>query len=384
MKKFLLAAVMVVVGANVNAQQVMRSNGNEPAPMPKPSYKTMNHYAVPGGTANKGTGLSNPFTLLTDSMAGGSFRALRADFAAPIDSGYFYGTNAYGYKGFAYLYNLTADATGNNDTSITVLGFISRWVGRIQPNSTKTVTFSVWGRGTDKTLRAGHTRYYLYGKPSTLLASQNVKDTTLRTNGNFTYTPLATPLANQNSSVYVGYTVQYNWSSMAADTFGLGCTAAGYPATDYNYYNIVSGDTLLDVNNMIQNSNGAWFSPVYEGNSGGIGDMVIAPVVSLSCPTCAPTSVNGVRANNLTFFGNYPNPANNATNIRFSLDKAATVSVSLLDNTGRLVNVVNAGQLNNGEHIVSLDLNNVAAGTYIYVLETSTDGRIASQLTVTK
>jgi hypothetical protein len=384
MKKFLLAAALLAVGANANAQDVVRTGGSEALS----TLKTTNNvkaggHAIPG-VANKGTGQGTPFDLLTDSMYAGTPRILAADKALPIDSGYFYGVNALGDKGFAYLYDLTVDATGNNDTSISILGFVSRWAGKIQPASTKMVTFGVWGRGTDKTLVAGHTKFYVYGKPSASLGAQAVKDTTLKTDGNFTVTALTTPVTGISKSVYVGCTIPYTWSALAADTFGLISTNSGVPASEPNYYDIVAGDTLLDANNMIQNNAGTWKSPVYGSNVGGIGDMVMAPIVAINCPTCGATAVNGVRANNLTIFSSYPNPATNVTNVKFSIAQPASVTVSLVDNTGRLLKAINTEKLSIGEHIVALDLSTFAAGNYIYVVETSAGDRIAAQVTVAK
>src|SRR5215217_4336484 len=156
MKKFLLAATLLAFGANVNAQEA-RTVGNEPLHVLKTTTNTLrNARAATGFAASKGT-LSSPIILLSDSMASGVARSVWIDYAAPLDSGYFYGTNAKGDKGFAYLYDLKVDASGNNDTSVTILGFVSRWSGVIQPTSTKMVTFGAWSRGTDKTLVAGHT-----------------------------------------------------------------------------------------------------------------------------------------------------------------------------------------------------------------------------------
>lgn len=382
MKKFLLAATLLAFGANVNAQEA-RTVGNEPLHVLKTTTNTLkNARTATGFTANKGT-LTSPVILLSDSMAAGVPRSVWIDYATPLDSGYFYGTNARGDKGFAYLYDLRVDASGNNDTTVTILGFVSKWSGVIQPTSTKMINFGVWSRGTDRTLVAGHTNFYVYGKPSTSLGSISVKDTTLRTTNTFTATVLTTPITGISSSVYVGYTTQYSWNALAADTFGLRSTAAGYPASDYNYYNVSGSDTLLNVNNMVQNAAGVWKSPSYE-NGGGIGDMIMAPVVALNCPTCWPNAVKTVRSNDLTIYSNYPNPASNTTNIKFAIAQPANVTVSLLDNTGRLINTVNTGKLGMGEHVVALDLSSVAAGTYIYVIETSAGDRIAAQMTVAK
>lgn len=381
MKKFLLAVTILAIGVNANAQQ-MSAGGNESLPVLKNNVRKANVHPITDMTAYKGTGLTNPFTMATDSMYYNAGSNVWVDYVAPLDSGNFYGTNAFGRKGYAYLYDLQFDASGNNDTTVTIIGFYSKWGGVIQPTSTKMINFSVWGRGTDKTLISGHTGMYIYGKPSALLASQSVKDTTLRTTaGNTTITFLTTPLANISTSVYVGYTMQYTWNALASDTFGLRSTSLA--GREPNYYTVSGSDSLLGVNNLVQDAAGNWKSPNYE-LGGGIGDMIIAPIISLSCTACHPTSINGVTRNNLTFFGNYPSPAVNSTNIRFALKNKADVAITVVDMNGRTVNTINKNSLTPGEHTVNIETAQLPSGNYVYMIQTSEGDGLASQFTVAK
>lgn len=67
---------------------------------------------------------------------------------------------------------------------------------------------------------------------------------------------------------------------------------------------------------------------------------------------------------------NYPNPFNPTTNIRYSVETAGPVSLTVYDVMGREVAVLQEGILPPGSHTVEFDGRDVASGTYLYVLET--------------
>ncbi len=66
--------------------------------------------------------------------------------------------------------------------------------------------------------------------------------------------------------------------------------------------------------------------------------------------------------------GNYPNPFNPSTTIRFDLPEAAGVSVTVYDLTGRVVMQLSASSLNAGRHSMSLDASRLGSGVYLYKL----------------
>lgn len=68
--------------------------------------------------------------------------------------------------------------------------------------------------------------------------------------------------------------------------------------------------------------------------------------------------------------GNYPNPFNPATRIRFSLPSAQHVRLTVFDMLGRRVAVPVDEMLAAGSHAVPFDAAALASGTYIYHLET--------------
>ncbi len=67
---------------------------------------------------------------------------------------------------------------------------------------------------------------------------------------------------------------------------------------------------------------------------------------------------------------NYPNPFNPSTTIRFSLEQAQAVTLTVYDMLGREVRVLADGVQPAGNYSVSLDGANLAGGTYLYVLRT--------------
>ncbi len=65
-------------------------------------------------------------------------------------------------------------------------------------------------------------------------------------------------------------------------------------------------------------------------------------------------------------YGNYPNPFNPTTTVRFSLPSSGDVSVTVFDLLGRQKQQTNLGLLPAGEQRVSLDASTWPSGVYIY------------------
>ena len=68
--------------------------------------------------------------------------------------------------------------------------------------------------------------------------------------------------------------------------------------------------------------------------------------------------------------GNYPNPFNPSTTIRFGLAEQSNARIVLYDLLGRVIDVVVDGVLDKGWHTVTVDGSELASGIYIYQLET--------------
>ena len=74
---------------------------------------------------------------------------------------------------------------------------------------------------------------------------------------------------------------------------------------------------------------------------------------------------------------NQPNPFTGATEIAYSLDRAAYTRLRVLDLTGREVATLVNGQQAAGDHRATFTPNGLAAGVYVYMLEV--DGRAATR-----
>jgi len=80
---------------------------------------------------------------------------------------------------------------------------------------------------------------------------------------------------------------------------------------------------------------------------------------------------------------NYPNPFNPVTEIRYSVPEASTVSLRVLDLTGRVVATLQEGRVGKGEHKVTFKADHLPSGTYLYELR-SGDVRLTRELVLTK
>lgn len=71
-------------------------------------------------------------------------------------------------------------------------------------------------------------------------------------------------------------------------------------------------------------------------------------------------------ASPILFLGNYPNPFNAFTIIRFDLPSATEVEIDIVDILGRQVSNMEFGELSAGSHQVCFDATGMATGAYFY------------------
>ena len=287
------------------------------------------------------------------------------------DSGFFAGTNGYGFTAFAERYDFNGA-----DSSIEILGVLSLFGGTVNPASTKTLTFRAWNVGPVAT--SSRPTLSFSGFPGTQLDSVNVGITHLGiTDTSVSYTAhyFTTPTAYLTTSFFVGYSINYNFSALAGDTIGLYTSKIGQRTS--NIINISGGDTTVnDVNVTFDTS--FWYDNGYNLKTNN--NYLIFPIVN----TKSSLGFKGVTRNDFTFFGNYPNPAVNSTNIKFSLAKSTDVTIVITDMSGRTINTITQSDLGIGEHIIPVETNNMAPGNYIYAIHTAAGDGIASTMTVVK
>jgi len=87
-----------------------------------------------------------------------------------------------------------------------------------------------------------------------------------------------------------------------------------------------------------------------------------------------------VELTNITSFvllGNFPNPFNPSTIIRFSLSETAFVTLNVWSASGEIVKSLKAGLTQKGMHDISLNMSQFPSGVYFYTVEaTGLDGSI--------
>ncbi len=291
------------------------------------------------------------------------------------DTGAFFGINAFEYKGFAERYDFDPSAV-----TYKVIGVAYLFGGTVQPASTKTVTFHVWSQGP-KTATSSPTISH-NGFPATSLAagSMNITDLGIGMAGapdtmGAVLFPTATGYLTD--SFFIGYNITYTWAAAAGDTIGLYSNLDG-ERTEW-VVDLTPGDTVINNVSVSQNAAGNWVDNAISRNI--FNNQAIFPVVIIG-PGTASTS--GLTHKGFTFYGTFPNPASNSTNVKIGLDRGADVTVSIMDMTGRQIRTISANGLAAGDNTIAINTADLAAGQYIALVRTSTGNGIATQITVIK
>ena len=337
-------------------------------------------------SVDKHTGSHNPYGKTTavgstDTLSNISDTATLTLYTSGTrDSGYVTGTDFWGDRAFAERYDFNGA-----DSSMQVIGVLAQFGGKVNPACAGTVNFNVWSLGDPRIL--GATMSYS-GFPNTILDSFTVPVTQLGI-GTGADTMKAhfftTPTSQLSGSFFVGYSINYNFSSLNGDTIGLACSLNGDRTSHLFSVNVDTsfGDTILSTVVNVQNatmfSDNNWYDN-YTQNDSLKNDLAIFPIVTIH----APTGIKGITRNNLTFSGNYPNPAVNNTNIKFSLTNSLDVTVQIMDISGRTFNTIKQTGLAAGEHTIPVNTTGMPAGDYLYLIRTSAGDGMAGKMTIIK
>jgi hypothetical protein len=294
--------------------------------------------------------------------------------AAGSDSGYISGMDVYGDMGYAERYDF-----GSADTTLQVMGVVTLFGGAVNPASTKTVTFYTWNVGPEVAVTSD---VYESGYPATALDSVTVPLTRLgiatvdTLPDTFKVFMFTTPTAYLYSSFFVGYTMNYNFSSLAGDTIALFTSMDG--ARTSPIYTAYGADTIINNQNVTMYSDGSWNDNA-TSNFGLQNDFYIFPIVEVGSGTLGAANVTG---NKFSLLGNTPNPAVNSTNINFSLASGTDVTIYVTDMNGKILNTISQPGLAPGMHSVPVETSNMAAGNYLYIIQPSGGGGLAGKFTV--
>jgi len=390
MRKLFILAIALSINIVAFGQRAVHTTPEEIS-----SYNNCDFSFVHGGPFARTTAVGDTF-VLSNTPAGDSLVIYSAGIS---DSGYLTGTDIWNDIGFAENYTINGE-----DSSLVVIGVVALFHGTVTPSSSQTITFDVW----DETPYVLRSNYEYSGFPNDCLDSLIVPATqlgigtgtdTLKT---FLFPNISDTVGGGSdvnfvgSSFFVGYTINYNFGLLTGDTLGLACTMNGTRsatppvfAIDTFFDTVVNAegtgdslitviDTIVHVQNVTQFSDYSWHDN-YTDNDSLFNDLAIYPIVVIST---GPTAVKGVTRKDLTFFGNYPNPASNFTNIKFSLLQNADVTIQIMDMNGRVINTISDPNLSMGEHIIPVNTSSMPSGNYLYFVHTSGGDGIASKLTV--
>jgi len=304
------------------------------------------------------------------------------DQVMPADSGYWFGNNVYNFSGFAELYDINRADT--DTTIVQLLGVVSAWHGHVKKGSTNIISFRVWDQ--DPTAYFQGDTVYVKGYPGNIKTSLNwsVSQLLIGAPGAPDTTPVVAmfpyPLNSLPDHFFVGYEMTYNFNTLNGDTITLGATPEGNAkGVGMNYIDSATGNLIYIPRNAIEIAPNIWQDCYY--NYGFRVNLGIVPIVQFKYAH-DDLNVKGITKNELTFFGNYPNPATASTNIKFALKNTAGISVKVIDMQGRVVSMINAGALSVGDHSLPLSTENMPAGNYVYVLSTNAGAAFAGMLSV--
>jgi len=89
-------------------------------------------------------------------------------------------------------------------------------------------------------------------------------------------------------------------------------------------------------------------------------------IVCMEMPKDEFTGIKDVKETFLS--GVYPNPASDAANIKFNLERPGNVNLKVTTLTGQIVFVHNLNVLTKGEHIINVPVSNLNSGLYMYTI----------------
>jgi len=335
MKKLYTLAVMCAVAVAANAQRqsfvgpvvLDMNNGSNQQTLMMPPFDTL-------GGPSWATGTATP--ALYNSSTGG-YVAGTNGYGDIQKAQYFLNTNPLYVVGAMYWFGAKDNGSGNANSKIQFRVY--------QTDGTGT---NVSGTGPC---------------PGTVVASQDVLvsavDTglSLATGANVWMLTNAVPFSGD-------FAIGFDMSGLAAgDTVGL------VSSTDLD-----AGGMDLSWEEWSDNT---WHSFLEPNNWGLDLDLFILAIVDQN------VGVNEYY-NGMTMSQNYPNPAVGSTVINYNLDASAdAVVLNIYDLNGNLVKSVNQGAQAPGAHMITLDVNDMAAGQYIFSL--NSNGRdLTKTMTIAK
>jgi len=381
MKKLLLFTVAIALGCATYAQQAVTVNQrtNVNAALTQ-STREAGEFTKFNNVAAKGTAISDTLIPLSTAhydsvMTAGLLYYLSGDNV--FDSGFIFGMNPLGLTAFSDWWK----GVYGVDTTLRILGFQSAFGGTVVTNN-KTITVNVWKTDTTHVQRSTHTFFRDF--PSSTTYTNGTKTINMNTLGigvgsapdtikNWYFTSPVTGVAD---NFHLGYQLSYTWGSTNGDTIGVHSTRIG-SGWGSGIYQMQGLDSIIFAQTCLKAPTG-WVDAIEYGINNV--NLSIVPLIEFQ----STVGLHGLSNRGFTFYGNYPNPALNNTNIRFAIDRSADVNIEITDMAGRSIRKLPQGNMSAGEHTVNIQTSDLTAGSYIYSVTTNAGSGIACKFTVAK
>ena len=364
MKKLLLIAASVAFGTLSFAQKGANLKVRTLSPI------NATGLSLSSDLAAKGTAVGDTFAI---SHFGSGDTATIYSYAG--DTGYVFGMSFVEDKAFAERYDVNPA-----DSTMKVIGVAALFTGSYAPATTRTITFNCWSQGP----RSVSFRPTIHnnGFPATVLASRSRSITQLGIGlagaNDTTKTHLFTaPTAFLADSFFVGYSVAYTWATAAGDTISVVTNQDGERSEPFAF--LAPGDTTINNVSVTQGSDNVWSDNAV--SLGVLNNLLVFPIVVIGPGT---GMTHGITRKDFTYYGTFPNPAGNSTNVKIALATTADVTVDIMDMTGRQISTLTVKNLTAGEHAIAVNTSDLAMGQYVCLVHTSTGNGVASQLTIAK
>ena len=156
------------------------------------------------------------------------------------------------------------------------------------------------------------------------------------------------------------------------------CSAAyinlGNFSENWNVGEILHIDIICYDTNFPTERGCIWFHHMIESGTGtiwiGFEEVMPGTGYELIMQNChGDIDDNGYTPELTNLKQNYPNPFNPTTTIEFEIDKGGVVDLNIFNQSGEIVKNVVGNFMKAGKHSVGVDLSNLSAGTYYYVLK---------------
>lgn len=380
MKKLLLFTAAIAIGVSSYAQTGATVNQGTDIKSMLTNSRDAGSFTRLNGAA-KGTAISDTLIPLStahydSAMTAGLLYYLSGD--AVYDSGFIFGMNPLGLTAFSDWWQ----GVYGTDTTLRILGFQSAFGGTVLPTSGASITVNVWKNDTTHVQRSTHTFFrdfpsaatYTHGTLSIPIKNLGVgAGSAPDTIKNWYFQQNVTGVAD---NFHLGYSMTYTWGSTNGDTIGVHSTRIG-SGWGSGFYQMQGLDTVVFAQTCLKAPTG-WVDAVEYGINNV--NLSIVPLIEFE----STVGLHGLRNNGFTFYGNYPNPAVNSTNIRFAIDRNADVNIEITDMAGRSIRKLPQGKMSAGEHTVAIDISDLATGSYIYSVTTTAGSGIACKFTVAK